>query len=275
MYLGRSSTSVPWLLRLTAVVVVALLGGMLARADALDAIYARQTLRVGTGLVVPPYNMLDDKLQPTGSDVELARLLAQDMGVAVEFVRIVNSTGVDFLLAHKADVVMSNFSVTAERLKSIDFSTPYGSIDSVLAGPKGVRVTGFNDLVGKTVAVLRGSTNEAHVAEAAPTLNVAGYDSNDTLVNVMVSGQQQYVATAPSLLDQMNRQRGAAFIETKFLLRATPYAIGLCKGEGKLKGYLDNWVQRNLRNGRINANYKRFHGQDLPAAVVQMRTEVR
>ena len=95
-----------------------------ARADALDDIYARKKLLVGTGLVVPPYNMLDDRLQPTGSDVEVARLLAKDMGVDLEFVRIVNSTAVEFLLARKADLVISNFSVTTERQQLGIFPSP-------------------------------------------------------------------------------------------------------------------------------------------------------
>ncbi len=258
-----------------AVSLCVLLGAQAAWADALDDIFARKKLLVGTGLVVPPYNMLDDSLQPTGSDVESARLLAQDMGVELELVRIVNTTGVDFLLAKKADVVMSNFSVTAERLALIDMSLPYGSIQSVLAGPKGSRVASFKDLAGKTVAVLRGSTNEKHVSDAAPALALVRYDSNNILAQVMVSGQQQFVATAPSLLEEMNRQRSTAFIETKFVLQSTPYAIGLRKDGGKLKAYLDAWVARNLANGKINAIYKRFHGQDLPTEVAQMRTVVR
>jgi polar amino acid transport system substrate-binding protein len=263
--------------RAAALVLCAMLWCVIAGAatDALDAIYARKKLVVGTGLVVPPYNMLDDRLQPTGSDVELARLLARDMGVELEFVRIVSATSVDFLLAHKADVVISNFSVTAERQQVVDFSIPYGSIQSVLAGPIGMRIEGFKDLGGKPVAVLRGSTNEQHVREAAPTLTLVRYDSNNTLVNVMVSGQQKFVATAPALLMEMNRKKGKPFIEAKWVLQSTPYAIGMPKGGGKLRGFLDAWVQRNLANGKINAIYKRFHGNDLPPEVVNMSTVVR
>lgn len=246
-----------------------------AWADALDDIYARKKLLVGTGLVVPPYNMLDDKLQPTGSDVELARLLAKDMGVELEFVRIVNSTAVEFLLARKADLVISNFSVTTERQQLVDFSIPYGNIESVLGGPIDARVKGFRDLAGKPIAVLRGSTNEKHVNEGDPSLTLVRYDSNDTLLNVLVSGQQLYVATAPSMLMEMNRKRGRNFIETKFVLQSTPLAIGLRKDGGKLRGFLDLWVQRNLANGKINAIYKQFHGRDLPAEVLNMTAVVR
>lgn len=270
-----SAIALARLVRIGALAVALLLLSPLLHADALDNIYARKKLLVGTGLVVPPYNMLDNRLQPTGSDVELARMLARDMGVELEFVRIVNATGVEFLLAHKADVVMSTFSVTSDRLQLVDFSIPYGSIASVLGGPRGMRVSSLGDLAGQTVAVLRGSTSEKQMSDAAPAVDLVRYDSNNDLVSVMVNGQQQFVATAPAMLDEMNRQRGANFMESKLLLQVSPYAIGLRKDGGKLKSYLDAWVARNLANGRINAIYKRFHGQDLPADVLQMRTVVR
>lgn len=246
-----------------------------AKADALDDILARKKLIVGTGLVVPPYNFLDDKLRPGGSDVDVARLLAKDMGVDVEFARIQNSTSVDFLLAKKADVVISTFSVTPARQQQVDFSVPYGSILSVLAGPKAARVTGFKDLAGKSVAVLRDSTNDKHVTEGGANLSVVRVDANNTLITLMVSGQQEYVATAPSMVDEMNKKKGEPFLETKFVLRSTPYAIGFRKDSGKLHEYLDAWVQRNLANGKINEIFKHHHGVNISEDVVKMTTVVK
>ena len=50
----------------------------LAHADALDDIKKAGKIRIAIDLGVPPYGMTDDKLQPTGLDVEAARLLAKD-----------------------------------------------------------------------------------------------------------------------------------------------------------------------------------------------------
>ena len=50
----------------------------LAHADALDDIKKAGKIRIAIDLGVPPYGMTDDKLQPTGLDVETARLLAKD-----------------------------------------------------------------------------------------------------------------------------------------------------------------------------------------------------
>ncbi len=62
-----------------ALAITALVAAMsLAHADALDDIKKAGKIRIAIDLGVPPYGMTDDKLQPTGLDVETARLLAKD-----------------------------------------------------------------------------------------------------------------------------------------------------------------------------------------------------
>ena len=51
--------------------------GLAAHADTLDDIRKAGKIRIAIDLAIPPFGMTDDKMQPTGSDVDLARLLAQ------------------------------------------------------------------------------------------------------------------------------------------------------------------------------------------------------
>src|SRR5258707_15097092 len=84
-------------------------------------------------LGVPPFGMTDDKMQPTGSDVDLARLLAKDMGVELEIVTATGPTRIPMLQTNKADIVVSTLSITPDRAKVIDFSVPYADHPSVVA----------------------------------------------------------------------------------------------------------------------------------------------
>ena len=56
--------------------------------------------------------MTDDKMQPTGSDVDLARLLAKDLGVELEIVTTTGPTRIPMLQTNKADIVVSTLSIT-------------------------------------------------------------------------------------------------------------------------------------------------------------------
>ena len=57
-----------------------------AQADTLDNIKKAGKIRIAIDTAIPPFGMTDDKLQPTGSDVDTAQLLAKDLGVTLEIV---------------------------------------------------------------------------------------------------------------------------------------------------------------------------------------------
>ncbi|HEY4065679.1 MAG TPA: transporter substrate-binding domain-containing protein, partial [Burkholderiaceae bacterium] len=118
---------------LAAAIVLATSAPVLA--SQLDDIKAAGVLRVATSLSVAPYTYTDDTMQPTGSDVEAARLLAADLGVKLEVVGTTVSARIPTLQSGKADLVMSVLAKSPEREKVIDFSRPYAVTETVLIGP--------------------------------------------------------------------------------------------------------------------------------------------
>ena len=102
--------------------------------------------------------MLDAQAKETGSDVETARLLAEDMGIPAEIVPVSGANRVPFLLSRKVDMVIASFSITADRKKVIAYSEPYGVIPVVISAPKSAAIKTAADLAGKSIAVARGTT---------------------------------------------------------------------------------------------------------------------
>src|SRR5690242_7919797 len=144
--------------RLIAGVAVALLAlSAVAYADALDDIKKAGKVRIAIDTAIPPFGMTDDKMQPSGSDVDTARLLAQDLGVQLEIVTTTGPTRIPSLQTNKADLVVSTLSITPDRAKVIDFSIPYADHPSVVGALKGVAISSYADLAGKKVAVVRGT----------------------------------------------------------------------------------------------------------------------
>ena len=81
-----------------------------ANADALDDIKKSGKIRIAIDLGVPPYGMTDDKMQPTGSDVETAKLLATDWGLSSSMCRPPAPRAFPALQTGKADLVISTLS---------------------------------------------------------------------------------------------------------------------------------------------------------------------
>ena len=101
-----------------AVATLAMIGiTHMARADELDDIKKAGKIRIAIDLGVPPYGMTDEKLQPTGLDVETAQALAKDWGLQFEHVPTTGASRIPSLQTGKADLVISSLSYTAERAK--------------------------------------------------------------------------------------------------------------------------------------------------------------
>ena len=241
-----------------------------ARADLLDDIMAAKKIRIATDLAIPPSGMVDANMKPTGSDVETAQLLAKDWGLELEFIQTTGATRIPNVQTNKADIIISTLSVTPERGKVIDFSKPYAALQSVVGCMKTVEVKDWPDLKGKAIAVSRGTTQDTTLTGMKEReLTVARYDDDATMVTAAVSGQSDCVATSATIVNQIGVKNPARAFEPKVLITKFDIAIGVRKGEPKLVEKLNEWVSANLKNGKLNEIYKKYHGSELPAEMLR------
>lgn len=240
--------------------------GQAARADMLDDITKAGKIRIATDLAIPPSGMIDNAMKPTGSDVETAELLAKDWGLQLEFIQTTGATRIPNVQTNKADIIISTLSVTPDRAKVIDFSKPYAALQSVVGCLKSLDVKGWDDLKGKTIAVSRGTTQDTTLTNMKErNLTLSRYEDDATMVTAAVSGQADCVATSATIVSQIGVKAPARVFEPKVSITNFDLAIGVKKGEPKLLEKLDAWVGQNLKNGKLNAIYKKFHGTELPA----------
>jgi Na+/H+-dicarboxylate symporter/ABC-type amino acid transport substrate-binding protein len=102
-----------------------------AGADVLTTIRARETLRVGYLPDSLPYAFFNARDDLVGFDIELAHLLASELGVKLELVPVSRERLDDQLAEGYCDVVMSGVAVTTDRASRTVMSTPY--LDETLA----------------------------------------------------------------------------------------------------------------------------------------------
>lgn len=241
-----------------------------ALADTYSDIVAAKKIRVSTDLAIPPSGMLDADLKPVGSDVETAQLLANDWGVELEFVQTTGATRIPNLQTNKADIVISTLSVTPERAQVIDFSKPYAGLLSVIAAPAASEIKDWADLKGQTVTVTRGTTQDSELTKLAAEhgFTVTRYDDDATMVTAAVSGQAKAIATSATLVKQVHDKNPNLAFEPKITIRVFDLAIGVRKNEPELLAKVNEWVATNLKNGKLNEIYQKYHGTPLPEEIV-------
>lgn len=236
-----------------------------AAADTLKDIQSRKKLLVAIDLSVPPYGMTDANMQPEGSDVDVARALAKDMGVPLEIVQVSGPNRIPFLMTHKADLVISSFAVTPDRAKVVAFSAPYSVNQLVIGAAKGTAITKLADLDGKRVAVVRGNLQDLVLTKQAPKgATLVRYEDDATANTALIAGQVDAIGTPSFTVQTLAQKNPAKNLEVKFMVSATPLAIGLRKNEPELMAWVNGWIEKNTANGVLNKIYKQHMGIDLP-----------
>lgn len=259
------------LLRSALVATCLTLAAVAAHADLLDDIMKAKKIRISTDMAIPPAGMMDSSMQPTGSDVETARLLAKDWGLDIEWVPTTGATRIPNVNTGKADIIVSTLSVTPERAKVIDFSKPYAVLQSVVGARKDLAIKDWADLKGKNVTVTRGTTQDTELSAMANDkgYKVVRYDDDATMVAAGATGQADVVATSVALVNQISTKNPQKPWEPKFVIRNFDLAIGIKQGEPRLLAKLNEWVAANLKNGKLSDIYKKYYGVALPAAMSQ------
>lgn len=131
-----------------------------AHADAtLDKIQQRHKISIGVILSGPPFGTIDPKTgEHLGYNVELAKGIAQKLGVEVETVSVLAPNRVQFLQQGKVDILIANMQYTEERAKTLGFvPTPYDRAGGAAVGRKDSGIKDWTDLKGKTACVSQGS----------------------------------------------------------------------------------------------------------------------
>lgn len=253
-----------------AIAAVAMIGvAQSASADTLDDIKKAGKIRIAVDLGVPPYGMTDDKMQPTGSDIETAKALAKDWGVEFEHVPTTGAARIPALQTGKADLVISTLSVTPERAKVIDFSKGYAVLRTVIAAPKSVTLKGMADLDGKTVGTVRGTTHDTQLTREGPKgMKLVRYEDDATEAQAFLSGQVDIFSTAELLVAPIDKKNPARQVEVKFVLDTFTLAVGVKKDEARLLAEVNNWIATNLKNGKLDAIYRKYHGNGLPDSIL-------
>ncbi|MGI9435139.1 MAG: transporter substrate-binding domain-containing protein, partial [Geminicoccaceae bacterium] len=99
-------------------------GQEVAAASMIEEIKQRGTLNVGLSTFVP-WSMFSKDSELIGFEIDVAKRLAEDMGVEVEFVPTAWDGIIPALIAGKFDVVISGMTITTERNLTVNFTDAY------------------------------------------------------------------------------------------------------------------------------------------------------
>ncbi len=237
----------------------------LVHAQSVADIKKKGEITVGMLVDFPPYGTTNAHNQPDGYDADVAKLLAKDLGVKVNIVPVTGPNRIPFLLTNKVDVLVASLAVTPERAKQVDFSTPYAAATIVLYGVVKQPMKTPADLKGKRIGVARASTQDVALTAVAPEgTDIRRFDDDASAMQALMSGQVDAIGCSTTVAAQIAKRAPAGTYENKFNLRQQVMGIALRPGQAELKQTLDDFVDRNKKNGELGKLYQKWLGTDFP-----------
>jgi polar amino acid transport system substrate-binding protein len=247
----------------TLLACAALLSASAVQAQgALDAVMARKQINIAVPTDFPPYGFVGVDMAPQGLDIDMARLIADRLGVKLALVPVTSANRIPYLQTAKADLVISTLGKNPERAKVIDFTAAYSPFFQALYATKGLAIKGPADLAGKTVGVTRGAIEDLELTKLAPpSADIKRFEDNNATVSSFVSGQVQVLATGASVADNMMRRNQQLGAELKFVLKDSPNFIGVAKGEDALREKVNQIIAAAKASGDIDKLSSRWLGR--------------
>ncbi|MFD2300802.1 transporter substrate-binding domain-containing protein [Paracidovorax citrulli] len=256
------------LLAATAFAAAALGGAASARADVLANIQKAGVVRVAIPQDFPPFGSLGTDLKLQGYDIDMANLVAKELGVKVELVPVTSTNRIPYLTTGKADLVISSLGKNAERAKVIDFTQAYAPFPKSVYGPKEAAIKGPADLAGKTIGVTRGSTEDLSLTKLAPaSATIKRYEDNNATAQSYLTGQVQLVTLGNIVANAVNERTRLRQLDAKFAVEDTPCYVGVAKGEDALLRKVDAIITKARSDGRLNDMSQRWMKMPLPATL--------
>lgn len=248
-----------------AAVALSTLGASAAVAaeDALTKIKSAGSISIAVPTDYPPYGYVGLDLQPQGLDVDMAKLVAERLGVKLKMVPVTSANRIPYLQTGQVELVISTLGKNAERAKVIDFTHAYAPFYQAVYGPASMEIADFPALAGKTIAVAKGAMEEQELTKLGPDGMVfKRYEDQATATAAYVAGQTDVIATSTTnagLMAQQNPDLGA---ELKLIIKESPCFIGIAKGQDALREAVNQIILAAKDDGAIDALSNKYLGKD-------------
>lgn len=244
---------------------VSMLGAGEARADKLADILSKGVVRIIVFSDVPPFGSINANRELEGFDIDLAKMVAQSLGVKLELVQASAANRIPYLLTDRADMNIAAMSVTSERARQVMYSAPYADTSLAVFGPKSLNVKSAADLGKLKVSVAKGTTEDLTLTAANPNAVIMRTEDNATAVQTYLSGQSDLLAANSVVVVELAKKNPNKEFDFKFALRRAPAHVTVRMGEHNLLRWIDTFIFQNTLNGELDKLHVKWLGGPMTA----------
>ncbi|WP_448616058.1 glutamate ABC transporter substrate-binding protein [Modestobacter sp. URMC 112] len=231
------------------------------------------TMTVGTKFDQPGFGLLNPDGVPEGFDVEIAKIVAAELGIAaedIEWVETVSANREPFIQNGQVDIVVATYTINDKRKEVIDFAGPYyeAGQDIMVAKGNPEGIEGPEDLAGKNVCSVEGSTPAENIRTQYPEAQLTLFDVYSKCADALTNGQVQAVTTDNVILTGLVAGNPEGFELVGNPFTEEPYGIGLTKGDDEFRDFINDVLEQSYEDGTWADAWDRtagaISGQEAP-----------
>jgi len=236
----------------------------LAAESVIETIKKRGAIRVGMATFVP-WAMRDKKGELIGFEIDVAKKLAEDMEVEIEYVPTAWDGIIPALLAGKFDVIIGGMTITPARNLTVNFSAPYAhSSLGVMASIKAAKGLVWPDDYNSsdvTFVCRRGATPCSYIQQHFPKATLRQFDDQgQTLQEVLNGNAHALLGSQPLPAFTIYDNPEAVFSPVDDRINPGNEGFALRKGDPDALNFFNNWILVNTSNGWLEARHQHWFG---------------
>ena len=223
-------------------------------------------ITVGTKFDQPLFGLRGLSGEPEGFDVEVARIIASELGIGedgIEFVETVSANREPFLQQGQVDIVVATYTINESRDQVVDFAGPYflAGQDILVRAGNPENINGPEDLAGKRVCSVSGSTPAGKIQSDYPQAELVLFDAYTKCRDALGNNQVAAVTTDNVILSGYVDQNPEDFELVGETFTEEPYGIGVPEGQEEFCQFINDTLQQAAEDGRLQDAFDRTAGE--------------
>lgn len=221
----------------------------------LDEIKGSGKITIGVFSDKAPFGYVDENGEYQGYDIYFAERIAKDLGVEVEYVSTDPASRVEYVATGKVDIILANFTVTEERAQQVDFALPYMKVMLGVVSPDSALVTDLEQLNGKNLIVVKGTTAETYFEKNYPEIELQKYDEYADAYNALLDGRGDAFSTDNTEVLAWALSNPGFSVGIDALGNADTIAPAVQKGNTTLLDWLNDEIEALGEENFFHADY--------------------
>ncbi len=208
-------------------------------------------LVMATNAEFPPYEYHDGDAI-VGIDAEIAKAIADELGMELEIEDIAFDSIIPEIVSGKADMGLAGMTVTEDRMQSVDFSDTYAKASQKIIVTEDSEIASPDDLKGVIVGVQLGTTGDIYVSDLeADGTTVERYSKGFEAVQALSQGKiDAVVIDGEPAKTFVAETEGLKILEESFT--DEEYAIAVKKGNTELLEKINGALKTLKDNGTLD-----------------------